>query len=191
MKDKLTTFNDEDLALLARGGDPSAFEQIYDRHAAGVSKLLASFAGPDRDILDDLTQDVFMKVIDKISTFVPSHPFTHWLYTIALNTGRNYVRRQSKIVLLEPREFDTIAADSDLESKIPRELLAKTIMRHAARLPEAMREVLSLRIGSDLPYSEIGVILNIPEGTARSRMHSALSVLRQKMGLQKSKKETK
>lgn len=191
MKEKLMKCSDEELARLAAEGDSTAFEQIYDRHAGGVSRLLASFAGPDRDILDDLTQDVFVRIIDKMNTYVPSHPFAHWLYTIALNTGRNYARRQTKIILLEPKDFDAIAADDNLESRLPRDLLAETIMRHAARLPEATREVFSLRIGSDLPYSDIGVILNIPEGTARSRMHSALNALRQNLGLRQSKKETK
>jgi RNA polymerase sigma-70 factor (ECF subfamily) len=191
VRNKLTNLGDTELALLAKKGNRSAFEVIYDRHASGVARVLASFAGTDRDILDDLTQDVFMKVIDKISSYVPSHPFARWLYTIALNTGRNHVRRQSKIVQLESSRFDANEARQDPEAKLSREILADTLMRLVSRLPERLREVVSLRIGNDLPYGDIAAILDIPEGTARSRMHTALNLLKQNVGLNESNKETK
>jgi RNA polymerase sigma-70 factor (ECF subfamily) len=191
VKNKLTKLCDTDLALLAKDGNHSAFEVIYDRHASGVARTLASFSGPDQHVLDDLTQDVFMKVVDNISSYVPSHPFAKWLYTIALNTGRNHIRRQSKIVLLEPNHFDTIEAHPDPEMELSRDLLVDTLMRFVSRLPDSLREVVSLRIGSDLRYAEIAGILNIAEGTARSRMHTALKTLRHDLGLQQSKKESK
>ena len=177
--------------LLAKEGDRSAFEVIYDRHAAGIARALASFAGPDRDVMDDLTQDVFMRVIDHISSYAPSHSFTRWLYTIALNTGRNYARNQAKIVPLEPGRFDEIEAGQDPEAKLSSGLLVDSLMNHVSRLPELLREVVSLRIGSDLPYGEIASMLDIPEGTARRRMHDALHLLRQSMGIEQSRKETK
>lgn len=183
--------SDTELALLAQKGNPSAFEEIYDRHAAGIARALAPFCGSDRDILEDLTQDVFMKVIDNIPSYVPTHPFAKWLYTIALNTGRNHVRRRSKIVPIEPGQFDMIEAERDPEAKLSREILIETLMQLVSRLPDPVREVVSLRIGGDLPYCEIADMLGIPEGTARSRMHTALNVLRRTIGLRQSKKETK
>jgi len=183
--------DDTELALLAKEGNRSAFEVIYNRHAAGVARALASFAGPDRDVMDDLTQDVFMKVIDNISSYVPTHPFSRWLYTIALNTGRNYTRNQAKIVPLEPDRFDEFDPVQDPEAKLSRELLADALMRHVSRLPESLRDVVSLRIGSDLPYGEVASVLDIPEGTARRRMHDALHLLRKSMGIGQSRKETK
>ncbi|RKZ07890.1 hypothetical protein DRQ05_02410, partial [bacterium] len=97
MKNKLQDLNDAELVALAMDGDISAFEEIYDRYAPGIAKTLASFSGPDRDLIDDLTQDVFFRVIKGLPSFVPSHPFAHWLYTIALNVGRNHVRRRQRV----------------------------------------------------------------------------------------------
>jgi RNA polymerase sigma-70 factor (ECF subfamily) len=191
VRNKLTKASDTELALLAKEGNHSAFEVIYDRHTAGVARALTSFAGTDRDVVDDLTQDVFFKVIDNISSYVPSHPFARWLYTIALNTGRNHIRRQSKIVPLEHERLDAIEAQQDPETKLTREIIADALMRLVSRLPDPLREVISLRIGSDLPYGEIAEILDIPEGTARSRMHTALNLLRQNAGLSESNKESK
>ena len=100
--------SDEALLAMAARGDAKAFEVIYDRHAAGVARALCSYAGADSHTVDDLTQDVFCRVIDNISFYTPNRPFSHWLYTIALNVGRNHVRRQSKVVVLDPLEQESI-----------------------------------------------------------------------------------
>lgn len=181
--------SDADLASLAKEGDVSAFEAIYDRHAAGVARALATYAGPDRDILDDLTQEVFFRVIDRIGSYVPSHPFAHWLYTIALNVGRNHVRQGSKLVLLEPNEFDGMPGKNHRSADWSEEILEIRLMRLAVQLPDRLREVVSLRIGSGMSHGEIAEILGIPEGTARSRMYNALGILRRRLGIKDTKEE--
>lgn len=191
MKKKRRELNDTELAVRAQKGDISAFEEIYDRHASGIAKVLASYAGPDKDLLDDLTQDVFLRVIDGIVSYVPSHPFTHWLYTVALNVGRNHVRRQSKVVVLDPHEFDDIQSGEDRPVDWPAEIIEATLIRLITALPDRMREVVSLRIASEMSYGEIAEVLGIPEGTARSRMHNAVRVLRDKIGMPDSNKERK
>lgn len=191
MENKLKSLSDTKLAILAKEGFAPAFEEIYDRHASGVAKALASYAGPDKDLLDDLTQEVFFRVIDRIASYVPSHPFTHWLYTVALNAGRNHVRRQSKVVVLDPQEFDSIQSGDDRTGNLPAEIIEATLIRLISDLPDRMREVVSLRTASEMSYGEIAEVLGIPEGTARSRMHYAVRVLRDKIGMQDSKKERK
>ncbi len=183
MIDKLKGLDDTELIVIAQKGDISAFEEIYDRHAPGVARALASFAGPDRDLLDDLTQDVFLRVIKGLASYIPSHPFSHWLYTIALNIGRNYARKQSRIVPVNPFEFDTVSYAQDEGTAWSEEKMAKTLTRLVAGLPIQMREVVSLRIGSEMSYGEIAEVLGIPEGTARSRMHNAIQILREKYGI--------
>jgi RNA polymerase sigma-70 factor (ECF subfamily) len=183
--------SDTELAVLAQEGDASAFEVIYDRHAAGISRALASYAGPDRDVLDDLTQDVFFRVIEGIAAYMPSHPFSHWLYTIALNVGRNYVRCQSKVVFLDPIEVEGVSSGTDGGADWSEAVIGAKLMQLVARLPEAMREVVSLRIGSGMSYGEIAELLGIPDGTARSRMHNALGMLKRQIGLPDAKKKEK
>ncbi len=109
MKRDLRNFDDEKLVDRAQSGDRLAFGELYNRHAAGITRVLASFAGPDRDQLDDLTQDVFFKVIHHLDSYRPTHPFTHWLYTIALNVGRNYVRKRSKVIPFDPTNLNRCA----------------------------------------------------------------------------------
>jgi RNA polymerase sigma-70 factor (ECF subfamily) len=191
VKKERQDLDDTELVIMAQEGDVSAFEAIYDRHLSGVTRVLASYAGPDRDALDDLTQDVFYRVIDRIGSYVPRRPFSHWLYTIALNVGRNHTRQRSKFVVLDPTEFDGISNEREEPPKWPEELVEVTLMRMVTGLPDHMREVVSLRVGSGMSYGEIAEVLGIPEGTARSRMHGAVAILRAQMSGEQSKKETR
>lgn len=183
MKKKFTDLTDTQLALIAQGGDVSAFEEIYTRHAPGIARSLASFAGPEREALDDLVQDVFVRVIERLSMYTPSHPFPNWLYTIALNIGRNHVRSPSRISPMDPSELDAIARYPNPRYDQSADTIAAEAMRMVSLLPDSLREIVALRIGSDLAYSEIGEILGIPEGTARGRMHSAMCMIRKKLEL--------
>lgn len=172
--------DDETLIARAQKGDTGAFAQIYDRHAAGVARALASFAGPDRDQLDDLCQDVFFRVINRLDSYRPDRPFAHWLFTIALNVGRNHVRDRRHVVALDAAAAE-IANRGGNEP--PEDVLADTVMRLVGRLPGKLRDVVSLRIGADLSYREIAGLLDIPEGTARRRMFTATRVLREEAGV--------
>lgn len=193
MTRKLNGMSDTELARRAKEGDAPAFEEIYDRHSPGIARALASFAGPDRDLLDDLTQDVFFRVIKGLPSYVPSHPFPHWLYTIALNVGRNHARRRSVVVFFDPNDLDDVSNTRDRITGCsdPTDIIGADLMGLVARLPDLLREVVSLRIGADMSYGEIAELLGIPEGTARSRMHNALGTLRGQMGLRTAKKEGK
>jgi RNA polymerase sigma-70 factor (ECF subfamily) len=175
--------SDTELALLARDGSAAAFEEIYDRHAPGVARALASFAGADADALDDLVQDVFFKVIDGLAGYVPRRPFPHWLFTIALNTGRNHVRARARELPVDPADLEAMTSREGRAAECSDDVLGARLLRLVATLPEQIREVVSLRIGADLSYGEIGEVLGIPEGTARSRMHSAIESLREQLGI--------
>ena len=191
MRKRLTELNDTELALLARDGNAAAFEEIYDRYAPGVTRALASFAGADTDILDDLVQDVFFKVIEGLASYVPRRPFPNWLYTVALNTGRNHARGRAREVCVDPSDLDSMPPSGDGSVGCPGEIMGAKLVRLVASLPEQLREVVFLRIGADLAYGEIADILGIPEGTARSRMHNAIASLRERLGIagSESKKE--
>jgi len=169
--------DDAALVRAARGGDQGAVAALYRRHCAGVARALSSYAGPDRTAVDDLTQEVFLRVIENLDRYAPRRPFTHWLYTITLNVGRNHVRRRTRIVPLETAGDPPAAAP-----RAANELLCRAALREATRLPEGVRDVLALRIGGDLAFAVIAEVLDIPEGTARRRMHEALHTLRHALG---------
>jgi RNA polymerase sigma-70 factor (ECF subfamily) len=191
VKKNLSVCDDTELALLAQNGDAAAFEAIYERHVAGVARTLASFAGPDRDLLDDLTQDVFFRVIDNLDSYTPRRPFAHWLYTVALNTGRNHARRESKVISVDPTQLDSHSGPAGRAPDWTEEIIETALIRLVKRLPDRLRDVVSLRIGSSFTYDEIADMLDIPAGTARSRMHNAIGILRQQLGVTGKKRKEK
>lgn len=166
---------DAELVLAAQLGSSEAFAALYDRHSPGIARALASFAGPDRDLVDDLVQDVFLRVVRGLPSYAPVRPFASWLYTIALNVGRNHVRDHAAVLPVEIGEADDIEAPTTDGAEVP-----ALLMQLVAALPAAMRDVVSLRVGSDLAYREIAVLLGIPEATARTRMHGAVNLLRRR-----------
>jgi len=191
MTRELTDLDDTKLACLAKEGDASAFEEIYNRHVGGIAKALASFAGGDKDLLDDLTQEVFYRIVSGLSSYIPTYPFTHWLYTITLNVGRNHARRCKKVSFFDADEIESLSNSSNHRGDWSEELIVNRLFQLASCLPEHLLDVFSLRIGSGMGYGEIAEILGIPEGTARRRMHSALGILRSKIGLQPRSEEEK
>jgi len=85
---------DQREALAAQQGDKAALEALVRRHQPGVSRLLWRFVR-QREDLEDLVQETFLRVVRNLSSWRAEKPFVHWLYRIAANTGRDYCRRQS------------------------------------------------------------------------------------------------
>jgi RNA polymerase sigma-70 factor, ECF subfamily len=185
----MQNLDDNQLAVLAAKGRQDAFGLLYDRNCQAVARALASFANCDQDVVDDLTQEVFVKVIKSLKGYKPIRPFGCWLYTVTLNVGCNYVRSRSKIKLVEPGELEQVPENRNEHPGLTQELLGMTAMKAAGKLPEHLRDVLALRISSGMPYAEIGEIVGIPPGTARRRMHQALNQIRTTLGLPGDTKE--
>lgn len=176
-----------DLALRAQRGDRAAFAALYDRHATGIARALATFVGPQRDLVDDLVQEVFLRVIERLTAYDPSRPFEQWLFTVAINVGRNHARsrrRRREIPMEERRGPETGWPVED------RTLAEMDLVRSIAELAPELRDVVALRIGSDLSFGEIGVLLGIPTGTARRRMHTATRRLRSRMESESKQRST-
>ena len=165
----------------ARAGSRAAFAMIYRGLAPEVARTLTSFAGADRALLDDLVQDVFVRVAERLDRYRRGAGFRPWLFTIALNVGRNHARRTGR-ERTDPTLAETLAASIDPRSPSPDDLVGLTdLTRAVAQLPEEQREVVALRVGADLDYETIAKLLDVPVGTARRRMHDAARSLRARL----------
>ncbi len=171
-----STEPDDILAALAARGDAEAFGSIYDRYAVRVASLLRSFAW-DQTHLEDLVHDTFCRAMDALPRYEPRGKFRSWLFSIALNVGRKDAKRGARFVEFAPAAHSTATVDPAdvLMLGHERERLAETLLRS---LPEHERLVVVLRIWLELGYDEIAGLLEIPPGTARRRMHTALERLR-------------
>lgn len=136
--------NETDLIKRAQGGDPAAFEQLYDHFYTPVYTYIYYRVG-DRPLAEDLTSDVFERMVTKIDDWRPmGKPFIAWLYTIAGNIVRNHIKRQKRIEWLPLNERDAEYGDS-LMAQIGKKLQREQLAQALNQLTEEQRQVIILR----------------------------------------------
>jgi len=158
-----------------RRAQPEARAELFRRYAPQVREIL--FLQGMVDDLDDAVQEVFVKVF---RTELPrEETFLGWFYRVILNTGRDMGRRRKSRQglmrrLLSAPPPETFAAPADTVARV-----ADPSLRDALQsLGPEFREVVALRFFADLSLHEIATCLDVPLGTVKSRLHTALSRLR-------------
>lgn len=159
-----------------RGGDTAAYGELVERHA-GVAKRTAVLLGAGADA-DDVVQDAFVKAYKALGGFREGAAFRPWLLRIVANETRNAVRargrRERREQLAAPLDVVLDPADEAVSLERRGELLAAV-----RALPEQMRLVVTCRYLLDLDEQETAVVLRLPRGTVKSRLHRALGRLRE------------
>jgi RNA polymerase sigma-70 factor, ECF subfamily len=164
-------------------GDEQAFAQLVRRWEVPIHRLCTRMIG-DHHRGEDLTQDTFVRVFARRKEYQPSGRFSSWLWRIALNLCHDELRRRHRHTEAPVDEDVTVdETDRSLLSSMaaaPDEAAANRdlgdIIRHALdRLPEPYRAVLVLRHYENLKFHQIAEVLQIPEGTVKSRMAEALN----------------
>ena len=164
----------------AQRGDPGALGEVVRALTPPVYALVGRLCAGRRDLVDDVAQEAFMKIVGALPRFDVTGParLTTWAVTIATRTAIDALRRTRRIS--EPLDDEPTA--TDLARAAERRDLGRRVERAMARLPEDQRAVLVLRAYHDLDYDEIAAALNVPEGTVKSRLGRARLALREAMG---------
>ena len=177
-------------------GERQAFDELITRYQRYVFNLIYQHLGKDVDI-EDIAQEIFIRVFRFIKKFRGEASFESWVYKIVLNYCRSYARRRSVFNRLffvqvergdDERSVDIIDAQASPESNpmqiIEHQKIATDILRELRRLPEIYKDVLIMREVNELSYEEISEILGISIGTVKSRISRARSMIREKVNLQ-------
>lgn len=167
--------DDARLARRATLGDLAAFEALYRRHVGRVHALCLRLAA-DRHAAEDLTQDVFVRAWQKLSSFRGDSSFGTWLYRLALNVVVSALRAgrvtSRETLTDEPEAFERLAPAAGPE-------LALDLERAIAALPAGARAVFVMHDVAGLRHDEIAGQLGIAVGTARAHLHHARARLRE------------
>ena len=167
---------DTDGVLIERSvqGRPDAFVEVVQRHEVAVHGFLARRAG--QQAADDLLGEVWVRAFAGRGGYDPGHADARpWLYGIARNVLRAHWRSRP-----DPRAAaeETVDPWEDVVDRLDSAAQGRVLMSALRALPAPERDVLLLVAWEQLTPAEAAVVLGIPQGTVRSRLHRARAALR-------------
>jgi RNA polymerase sigma-70 factor (ECF subfamily) len=175
------------LMLLVAGGDTAAFETLVERHQALVAGTVARMLGSNSDV-EDITQQVFIRVWKSAGRYVARAKFTTWLLKITRNLVFNEMRRAKRHphvpVQIDPETEelpikDEAAATPD--ATLLQAELQRAIESAIKELPDAQRMALVLRRYEELSYEEIADVLELSVPAVKSLLFRARTELRERL----------
>jgi RNA polymerase sigma-70 factor (ECF subfamily) len=162
----------------AANGDAAAWEPLVRAHQQGVFRLCYLLLG-DPDEAEDVAQETFLRAWDHLKRFDPTRPLRPWLLSIASNLASNRRRSAGRYLAALTRAFRTEpVSGSTIEEKSAQHMEAADLWRAVRKLSLPDQEIVYLRYFLDLPVSETAQVLQIAEGTVKSRLSRALERLR-------------
>ena len=176
----LNAKSDEVLITLVQQGEQGAYRILVERYQERIRNLIYSIFH-DNQIVDDLSQDVFIKAYEALSQFRFQSSFYTWLYRIAVNKSRDELRKR-KVRRWFSLQTMLDTADKELSSKIVVEQhdneLQELLAAGLKTLPEKYRIAIILKDVDGLSYEEIAEIMECEIGTVKSRLSRARAMLR-------------
>lgn len=167
-----------------RRGDRDAFRALYEAYKERVYSIAFYFFHGDAVAASDVTQQVFLKLIDGMRRYRGDSTFSTWLYRIVVNACVDRTRR----VKGEPAPAESAVLDAipdpvmSHEERLARGEIAQSVQDAIASLPVKLRAAILLRYFDDLSYTEMARALNCSIGTVSSRLSRGHQLLASKLG---------
>ncbi len=176
--------SEQEIIRGAQRGDPNCFEFLYRQHKGYVYRICLRITH-DRADAEDLTQDVFLQVFRKISTFRGDSAFLTWIHRVALNVALQHLRRKTPLAGAEPLEAQTgnslkweiPATDDTLVGLVDRIVLEQSV----GQLPRGYRRTFRLHDIEGYDHKEIARLLQCSVGNSKSQLHKARLKLRSRL----------
>ncbi len=178
---------DEELVALSIGGDLDSFNQLVLRWERPIYALAYRVLGREEDARD-VAQETFLRAFRALKGFKGQSKFSSWLYRIALNLCRDWIRRERRAPVSQVPEGIDIAelagaaeVGESIEDRVARQELGRVVGRVMSALPEEQRTAIILKEYHGLTFQEIAELLNCPLSTVKTRLYQGLTVLRRQL----------
>ena len=176
---------DYQLVLNYLKGDEESINELVSKYINPIYRFVLGYV-KDKDIAEDITQDVFLKIWKNLKKVKKNKNFKSWVYTIAKNTTLDYLKKKKAIPLsnFENEQGRNIVLEKLLDSSLPPDKLAmitesKRIFKSSLeKLSAKYKEVLSLYYYKYLNFNEIAQKLDEPVNTIKSRHRRGVIMLR-------------
>lgn len=173
------TSQEHEWIALAKQGSQTAFHQLYQMHHRQIYALCWRMLA-DKDSAEDVCQEVFVVLWQKINNFRGESKFSTWLHSVASNVVLSHLRKQKnwlqRVFSIEEQVSHSLPDEAavPLDDITEREELDK----HIAKLPERARLVFVLFAVEGYRHEEIANMLNMAVGSSKSQYHRAKSLLK-------------
>ncbi len=162
-------------------GNSEAFTEIYNRYSHKLLRYFYRLLGNNQSKAEDFAQDLFIKLMQAAPGFNDDKKFSTWLYTMANNMCRNEWRNQSnRNSILNKIEFESIV-HQNFHQKIDQKSLLQKLETEIQQLPELDQTLIAMRYQQELSIAEIAAIIDIPEGTVKSKLFYLMKKLSVKL----------
>lgn len=163
--------------------DDRAYDELYHRYARRMMGFFYRQMNHDEERASDLTQDTFMRVWANRQRWINGNEFLPWLFTIAYNICKNEYRHHEYKTDYEQNVIYTQdeGYTDDAEVEIDAQIFNKALQVELDSMAPEMRTLFSLRFEEELSVPQIAEIMNIPQGTVKSRIHSLTRILKDKL----------
>lgn len=165
--------NEEDLTLVREilSGDTKSFEDIVNRYETIVVRFVYSIIR-DKQLAEDITQEVFISVYNKLYTFDSRYKFSNWILRIAKNRCIDYVRKYKKMNEASIDEVVNITSrEVSPEETIVFKETKHIIEKYVSGLNELDKQIILLRYSQKSTFSDISKILEISESSVKRRYY--------------------
>ena len=178
------TRTDEELVALSIGGDVESFNQLVVRWERPIYALAYRVIGREEEARD-VVQETFLRAFRGIGNFRGQAKFSSWVYRIALNLCRDWIRRERRTPILPaPEGVDVIELAAEqgpaesIEDLVARNDMSQVVAELMTRLPEEQRTAIILKEYHGMTFQEIADLQGVPLSTVKTRLYQGLSVLR-------------
>ncbi|MEM9399463.1 MAG: sigma-70 family RNA polymerase sigma factor [Verrucomicrobiota bacterium] len=196
LSEALAVETDENLMLEVKGGNEAAFSVLVERHSRLVYGTVAKMMGSSHSSdVEDVAQEVFVRVYRSAGRYQPTAKFTTWLMTITRNcvftAYRKHQRRKAEFKLLDAAKENDEGEKAELDFKddstqdasqtMLQQEMEKTVNLKIAALPEKQRMALVLRQYHQMDYEEIAKVMKTSVSSVKSLLFRARDTLRNEL----------
>jgi RNA polymerase sigma-70 factor (ECF subfamily) len=181
------TWTDEELVARSIRGDPESFNELILRWERPIYALAYRTIGREEDARD-VCQETFLRAFRALPGFRGQAKFSSWLYRIALNLCRDWMRRERRTPVVQaPEDVDLLELaaagepSESIEDLVARKDLTRLVQRAMQLLPEEQRTAIVLKEYHGLTFQEIADLVGCPLSTVKTRLYQGLTVLRREL----------
>jgi len=170
--------DDAILVARVRSGDGTAYAVLVDRYGHRLHAMLLHLAAGDAELAGEFTQEAFVRAFANLDQFAGRSGFYTWLWRLARNRAIDLLARKRP----QATDLSTLQPSSNAAApgaRLEQDELRAGVQRALARLPIDSREIIVLREFDQLDYAEIADVLDLAEGTVKSRLNRARAALRE------------